>query len=119
MFMSDKKRTKNGTYAKLLLIPLIVCNSFLFGKHSQTIGSEGLKCSRFDEGHLGVVLTKFGEYHGKILPVGLFPPANFKNFAEFKCYFHGNLFIVLAIVLVVKLPLTTSAEVPDSTLCHD
>ena len=44
-----------------------------------------------------------------------FLPANFNKFAESKCYFLGNLVLV---VLVVKLPLPTSAEVPGSTPGH-
>ena len=36
------------------------------------------------------------------------------KFNEFKCYFLGN----LAVVLVMKLPLTTSAEVPGSSPSH-
>ena len=38
--------------------------------------------------------------------------ANFNKFAECKCYFVGNL------VLIVKLPLTTNAKVHDSTPGH-
>ena len=37
-----------------------------------------------------------------------FSPENFNKFAESKCYLVGNL------VLLVELPLTTSAEVPGS-----
>ena len=39
-------------------------------------------------------------------------PANFNKFAESKCYFLGNL------VVFMKLPLTTSAEVSGSTPGH-
>ena len=42
----------------------------------------------------------------------LFLPA---KFAESKCYFRRN----LVVLVVVKLPLTTSAEVPGSTPDHD
>ena len=42
--------------------------------------------------------------------ISFFLPWNFNKFAESKCYFLGNL-----VVLLVKLPLTTSAKVPGST----
>ena len=42
----------------------------------------------------------------------IFLPANFNKFAESKCFFLGN------IALVLKLPLITSAEVPGSTPDH-
>ena len=44
------------------------------------------------------------------LIVPFFLPANFNVFVESNCYFLGSL------VLVVKLTLNTSAEVPGSTL---
>ena len=33
----------------------------LFGNYSQTIGPRGLKFYKFDVGHPGVVIRKFGE----------------------------------------------------------
>ena len=45
-----------------------------------------------------------------------FLPVNLNKFQESKCYFLGNL--VLVAVLVMKLPLTTSADDPSSTPGH-
>ena len=51
----------------------------------------------------------------KSYPVSVFLPPNFNKFTEYKYYFVGN----LVLVLVVKLPLTTSAGVPGSTPGRD
>ena len=44
-----------------------------------------------------------------------FLPVNFNKLKESKCYFLGNLFLL---VLVMKLPLTTSTEEPGLTPGH-
>ena len=46
----------------------------------------------------------------------VFLSTNFNKFTEFKCYFVGNLVLVLDLILVLKLPLTTSVEVPVEIL---